>query len=155
MADADMRRDPQVSEVRKHSSLGHHGVKLPTRYQNTCSLFTRQMEFRIFSITSDSCLDPSFLLSPNSLAMAPVCTRGGNGWCSFADLTKKTTGSSCYCLTMSAAAILLGSKKLRVQVRSLRSHPAWIVKFKFKNFRSTWRYVFNILLMYGLYSSYP
>lgn len=37
---------------------------------------------------------------------------------------------------------------------SMRNHPACISKWKFKDFRATWRYVFNILLIYGLYSSY-
>ena len=36
---------------------------------------------------------------------------------------------------------------------SMRNHPAWTVKCKFKDFRATWRYVFNILYIYGLYSS--
>ena len=37
---------------------------------------------------------------------------------------------------------------------SMRNHPAWIVKWKFKDFRASWRYVFNIFLIYGLHSSY-
>ena len=29
----------------------------------------------------------------------------------------------------------------------MQNHPAWIVKCKFKDFRDTWRNVFNILLI--------
>ena len=32
---------------------------------------------------------------------------------------------------------------------SIRNHPAWIVKCKFKDFRASWRYAFNILLICG------
>ena len=35
---------------------------------------------------------------------------------------------------------------------SKRDHPAWIVKCNFKDFRATWRYLVNILLIYSLYS---
>ena len=37
---------------------------------------------------------------------------------------------------------------------SMRNHPTWIVKCKLKNLRATWSYALNILLIYGLYSSY-
>ena len=37
---------------------------------------------------------------------------------------------------------------------STRNHPAWIVKCKVKDFLATWRYAFNMRLIYGLHLSY-
>ena len=37
---------------------------------------------------------------------------------------------------------------------SMRNHPAWIVKCTVKDVRATRRYVFNMLLICGLYSFY-
>ena len=37
---------------------------------------------------------------------------------------------------------------------SMRNHLIWIARCKFKDFWATWRYAFNMLLIYDLYSSY-
>ena len=47
---------------------------------------------------------------------------------------------------------LTRTQKAGPREESVRNHPAWIVEWKFKDFRATWRYVLNILLIYGYIS---
>ena len=73
---------------------------------------------------------------------------------------KKKTGSCFYCLKnepkkLSGGNLTSTQKAAGPSEESIRNHPVWIVKKrKFKDFRATWRYVFNILVIHGLYSSY-
>ena len=73
---------------------------------------------------------------------------------------KKKTGSCFYCSKnepkkLSGGHLTRTQKAAGPSVESMRNHPVWIVKKrKFKDFRATWRYVFNILVIHGLYSSY-
>ena len=68
----------------------------------------------------------------------------------------KKTGSSLCCLNNEGKTghLTRTQKTAGPSEESMGNHPAWIVKCKFKDFRTTWRYVFNILLIYGLYCSY-
>ena len=74
-------------------------------------------------------------------------------------IDKKKTRWSFYCLK-NEAKNFSGSHPTKTQKaaapseESMRNHLAWIVKCKFKDFRTTWKYVFNMLLIYCLYSSY-
>ena len=72
---------------------------------------------------------------------------------------KKKAGSSFCCLKNEAKKKFSGCHLTRTQKaagpseESMRNLPAWTVKCKFKDVRATRRYVFNILLICGLYSS--
>jgi len=73
---------------------------------------------------------------------------------------KKKAGSSFCCLENEAKKNFSGCHLTRTQKaagpseESMRNHPAWIVKCTVKDVRATRRYVFNILLICGLYSFY-
>ena len=71
--------------------------------------------------------------------------------------SQKKTGSSFYCLKNEAKKLqplTRTQKAAGPRDESTRDHPAWIVKCKVKDFWATWRYAFNMRLIYGPHFSY-